>query len=109
MEVQLPIDKQAEVAEQQLLEPMLLHPKQDQAVMVQHLQLTQHQLHEQVEAAVVVVPTLQILQEREVLVEVAEEDVHLRDPMLVSQALVILVEAVAEEPIVIQAVMVVQV
>ena len=64
------IDKEAEVEVQLLLEPMLFQEPQDQAVLVQQVQLTQPQLQEQVVEAAEVVLTLQQEEQEEQEIQV---------------------------------------
>jgi hypothetical protein len=97
VEVQLLINNQAEVEDQQLLEPIVLQVHQDQAVLVLRLQFLRPLQLMQVEAEVEVLRTLPMLQGVEVLVEEVLEDVCLLDPMLVQQEAQILVVAVAVE------------
>ena len=73
VELLLQINFQAEVEEQLLQEYRRLIQHQDQAVLVQQVQLTQHQLQEQVEAEVEVLPPLQALVERQEQVAVELE------------------------------------
>ena len=68
------IDKEAEVEEQRLLEQVLCQLNQDQVVLVQQVQLTQHQLQEQVVEAAELVLTLHAedQEEQEIQVELVQ-------------------------------------